>query len=262
LGNNLVWKKDKQLYWEMFYMIFNIVRYKRYPNPKSSIERLFKQVDNYYSNKEYLMTRAVLDQLGPAINEDALITDNEKNLWRSRREFRLRRTRAALAKREGKKSREYGEWVKALKALVSIQGYFTDILYPYEVKNLHYQGSRIIERVKELGRELGKSGKTLAALAATFARDKKKVLAKQARERAATKKALALNQTELMKLLRIVRSEARSYRIQPVYKKWWFWTLLGTVAAGATVGIIAATKTKETLPLHSGMQLPPIGGTP
>jgi tetratricopeptide (TPR) repeat protein len=29
-------------------------------------------------------------------------------------------------------------------------------------------------------------------------------------------------------------------RVTPVYKKWWFWTLLGTAAAGATAGITVA----------------------
>jgi hypothetical protein len=29
----------------------------------------------------------------------------------------------------------------------------------------------------------------------------------------------------------------------PVYKRWWFWTAIGAVAAGAAVGIVLATRT-------------------
>ena len=38
------------------------------------------------------------------------------------------------------------------------------------------------------------------------------------------------------------RCAARGPAVTPIYKKWWFWTIVGAVVVGGTVGIIAGTQ--------------------
>jgi len=44
----------------------------------------------------------------------------------------------------------------------------------------------------------------------------------------------------------------------PVYKRWWFWTLLGTAAAGAAAGITAAVVVSGNRPADDGLPDPAI----
>jgi tetratricopeptide (TPR) repeat protein len=39
----------------------------------------------------------------------------------------------------------------------------------------------------------------------------------------------------------------------PIYKRWWFWTAIGVVAAGAVVGIVLATSGKQASPPNTGL---------
>jgi tetratricopeptide (TPR) repeat protein len=47
--------------------------------------------------------------------------------------------------------------------------------------------------------------------------------------------------------------EPRVSQSTPVYKRWWFWTIIGVVAAGATTAAVVATRPGEAAPLMGSM---------
>ena len=61
---------------------------------------------------------------------------------------------------------------------------------------------------------------------------------------------------EIAKIERQIRELQRP---PPFYKRWWFWTVVGTVVAGATVGTVLALRPEDEKPV-TGMASPGIFG--
>ena len=87
-GNRLVWSDTENEYTETPYVILNITRYKRYPKPNTPLKKLARKVDRLIENGNLKLAQSNLKALGAAINDDRVITENEKNLERSWRDFR------------------------------------------------------------------------------------------------------------------------------------------------------------------------------
>lgn len=263
-GNRLVWKKSEAEYTKTPYIVLNITRYKRYPQPDTRLRQMARLVDNLIENKNYQLAQSNLSNLGTAINNDPIITENEKNLERVWRDMRAARIEAAMAiqnakrlEAQGSKGLAQAELKKALdqtilqiKYLGMIRSQFTPILYLYEIKKIQFLLSRLTMTGERLANKVGHSMYEL-----------NRVL-KDYRKRVKGAKALmSLKKTYKPKPFPKIKlppeEELKAIAFKPLVKKWWLWTLVGLAAAGAGVGTYfllkggsaAAAVPGETVPL-------------
>jgi hypothetical protein len=150
-GNRLVWKETDEEYTETPYIILNITRYKRYPNDDTDLRKMVKQVESLYETGAYDRALEQLKNVGAAINEDRVITQNEKNLERSLMDFRKAKIEAAVAKQKGDNAEFIKQCEFQVKLLKNIQAEFKEILEPAEVKDFEFQMTRLQRIVKESG---------------------------------------------------------------------------------------------------------------
>ncbi len=73
-----------------------------------------------------------------------------------------------------------------------------------------------------------------------------------------TNPALRLEAQEQVVKLRAVLKARRDAlnRPPPIYKRWWFWTLIGVAMAGATVGTVVATRPQDQQPVPGSVGEP------
>jgi hypothetical protein len=150
-GNRLVWKENDEEYTTTPYIILNITRYKRYPNEDTELRKLVKQVESLYETGAFERALEQLKNVGAAINEDRVITQNEKNLERSLMDYRRAKIEAAVAKQKGDTA-EFNKQADAqIKILKNIMSEFKEILEPFEVKDYQFQIRRLERTLKEAG---------------------------------------------------------------------------------------------------------------
>ena len=238
-GNRLVYKDTEEEYRETPYIILNITRYKRYPKPDTEIRKLTKKIDRYIENGNLKMARDAMANLAVAINEDQVITQNEKNLERTWREIRMARIDMLDAKKSGKKDARIKAMIAQLKLLVTIKKQFRTILEPHELQDISYRLNRLKEASEELSKEMNRVLPEAVLLALTRISDLEKRMAKLEKERLDRMIALvkAQRRPEIVTPPTIVDPRNITRVGTPIYKKWWFWTLIGAALAGGGVAI-------------------------
>jgi tetratricopeptide (TPR) repeat protein len=61
---------------------------------------------------------------------------------------------------------------------------------------------------------------------------------------------------QIVKLRAELRARRDARRPPPVYKRWWFWTLIGAAVAGATVGTVVALQPADPSPVQGSVGEP------
>jgi hypothetical protein len=150
-GNRLVWKDTDEEYTETPYIILNITRYKRYPSEETELMKLTKQVESLYETGAYERALEQLRNVGAAIADDKIITQNEKNLARSMMDYRKAKIEAAIAKQKGDNAEFLKQCEAQVKILSNIKTEFKEILEPYEIKDYDFQIQRLQRIIKESG---------------------------------------------------------------------------------------------------------------
>ena len=126
-GNRLVWKESDEEYSETPYIILNVTRYKRYPNDDTELRKIVKQVESLFETGAYDRALEQLKNVGAAINEDKVITQNEKNLERSLMDFRKAKIEAAMAKAKGDNAEYIKQAEYQMKLIKNVLSEFQEI---------------------------------------------------------------------------------------------------------------------------------------
>jgi hypothetical protein len=150
-GNRLIWKSSDEEYTETPYIILNITRYKRYPAEETELRKLIKQVESLYETGAHERALEQLRNVGAAITEDKIITQNEKNLERSLMDLRRAKIEAAVAKGKGDNAEFLKKCQEQVKYLDAIKKEFAEILEPAEIKDFDFQKTRLDRIIKEAG---------------------------------------------------------------------------------------------------------------
>jgi hypothetical protein len=245
-GNRLVWKHNDEEFIELPYIILNITRYKRYPNTETELRKMVDAVERAYEQQNLDLARANLKNVGALIFEDKVITQREKNLEQLWKEFREARIDTAQAEKEGNKEKQLEGMLQQIKFLGEIMTNFVEILEPFEIKDIDFKISRLVSHYERLAQVAGKGVDDLRALLEKqrASIEKARMAAKQ--EELARQKLIAKYDTaqqaktppppDIVAAIRDLRGA-----VTRPWKKWWFWTAIGVVAAGGTVGAIQAT---------------------
>jgi hypothetical protein len=150
-GNRLVWKESDEEYTETPYIILNITRYKRYPAEETELRKVIKQVESLYETGAYERALEQLRNVGAAIADDKIITQNEKNLERALMDYRKAKIEAGIAKQKGDNAEFIKQNELQVKFLNTLQTEFKDILEPAEFKDFEFQVGRLKRIIKESG---------------------------------------------------------------------------------------------------------------
>jgi hypothetical protein len=247
-GNRLVWAHNEKEYTETPYLVLNITRFRRYPATDTELRKTARAVDQFIEQGNFDGARAMLHQLGAAINADPIITAQEKNFERSMKDFREARIAAAQAQKSGDKQEELRQIEIQIRLLSHVRTHFNRILYPFETKDIDYQVSKLTLRAELLAREAGLPVEGIQQLAAAY-----KAAAEKLKEppRKPKKEPEAVAQIDLLK-----EPPPPAPTWKKIYQKWWFWPLVsvGTAAAGAA--IYAVTRPGAAGPPQPGVEIP------
>lgn len=251
-GNRLVWRTDGKEYTETPYIVLNITRYRRYPNPDTELRKIARQVDTLIEQGNYDLARGMLGQLGAAIHNDTIITAQEKNLERSWRDWREARIAAALARRNNDKQEELRQIETEIRILTHMRKHFSRILYPYETRDLDYKVSQLGLRAELLGRETGMPVEGVARLALAY-KEMSAKLVEPPPAKAREPEKVAVDFSKLP-------PPPPRPTWKRVYERWWFWTLVGgvLVAGGGAAAVLArpGPQAAPQVPSHT-VNLPP-----
>lgn len=252
-GNRLVWRKSGDEYDSTPYIILNITRYKRYPKGDTKLRQMARLVDNLTENGNYELARSNLRNLGVAINDDPVITENERNLERTWLDFRRARIEAALAEKGGDHQKRLEQLTLQIRHLGMIRRQFDKVLYPYEIKKIEYKASRLIMTGEQLARKVGGSVQELKNAIELY-----KIAVRKTREKPKPSVVKARAKVVLKKIPLPDEEDMKNIRFTPLGRKWWFWTILGVAAAGAGVGgyLIAKGASSSKTVLNPGALLP------
>jgi hypothetical protein len=229
-GNRLVWAHDGAEYVETPYIVLNITRYKRYPSPNTELRKLARTVDDLIENGNLDGAKGVLPQLAVAINQDPIITSREKNLERSWKDFREARIAWLQARKAKDAGLELAHAVRQLKHLTNIRTQFSNILYPFETKDLDFRVNQLVLATEILAKQSGLDASEVMTLAGAY----KATVARFSEPPPAVAKA----EPPPIDLAR--EPPPPRPRWKKTYEKWWFWTLVSVGAAGigaATYGL-------------------------
>lgn len=240
-GNRLIYRSNGEEYHGSPYIVLNITRYKRYPKTDTPLRKVVTQVDNLIANRNYEVAMTNLYNLRVAINDDKVITEEEKNLERSWSDFREAKIEAAVAAKGKDGPHEVNSMLKQVKQLLRISTQFNHILEPYERKKINFRISRISSKLKDRCEELKLPvPPRLNMMLNVIKHQEKRRLAKKLEEQKLLKQA-SLRKVDWKRVERIYIGDPT-----PFYKKWWFWTILGVLAVGgATIGWYAIVKDVE-----------------
>jgi hypothetical protein len=241
-GNRLVYKSSGEEYRSTPYIILNVTRFKRYPKEDTELRQVARRVDSAIEQGNYRYARENLPNLAIAINNDPVITQQEKDLERSWLEIRSARIAAREAESREKFESAIQERVKQVRYLVGVKKYFRQILEPFELKRIDYEVRTVARKAQDLGTEKNVPvPPTLAPLVEENRALDKRIAADEAEQR----KALAAAASQKPKG-RFAEIDPEGYfTYKPVYKRWWLWTTLLGVA-GAAVGATYLLNPKET----------------
>jgi hypothetical protein len=237
-GNRLVWAHNEKEYTETPYIVLNITRYKRYPAPDTELRKVARKLDEFIEQSNFDAARAMLSQLGVAINSDPIITAQEKNLERSWKDLREARIGAAQAKKDNNYPDELRQIERQLRLLSHIRTQFTKILYPYETKDIDYRVSQLALRAELLGKEQGLPVEGIPTLAAAY-----KAAAAKLTEPPPKPKKEVVEASELAK-----KPPPPLPTWKKIYEKWWFWTIVSVGVAGAGAAVYGATRPSAAAP--------------
>lgn len=261
-GNRLIWKRNGNEYTHTPYVVLNIRRYKRYPNPEIEVRKIEKMIDNLIANKNYRLALAMLSRLGEAINDDTVITENEKNLaraWRDFREARIKRERLKPIAEQAREQKLEVIWKDSLKKALRqvnnqvvylglIRSQFSKILYAYEASKINFLAKRLSLDGEKLARDIGgpidKVRQVFVEYVKRARKGKIEVVYRDKDYDEENLKKIPLPDEAMLKK-----------RSKPFWKKWWFWTLIGLGAAGAGVGGYFALRPTPAAP-NEGMVAP------
>ena len=248
-GNRLVWRKSGDPYQLTPYITLNIRRYRRYPKGETKVKKLVKLIENMIANKNYKFAEATLSRLGEAINEDRVITQNEKNLeqaWLDFREARIKLQVLNSLAESAERKKEIKTWRAYLKKMLKqvnrqvvylglIRSQFAKILYAYEAKKIKFLATRLRVTGERLARRIGEPIDKVTQVFVEF----KQRLAKSA----PIIRIVRDSDYGEQRLVKIPMPSEREMRVSssPVWKKWWFWTLL-TAAVGGGVATYFALR--------------------
>ena len=140
-GNRLIYKKTGEEYYDTPYLILNITRFKRYPK-ETEIAKLEKKIDNFIERGNLEAAKTNLANLAVAINEDKVITQEEKNLARSLKDWRETKIKILVAKKGGDPDAMKRLIKKEVGILKGVLKDFKNMLYPFEVKKFNYRLAR------------------------------------------------------------------------------------------------------------------------
>jgi hypothetical protein len=214
-GRRLEWRHDGSEYQDSPYVILSVIRYKRYPSDETPLRTAAKSVDKMIEQQNWQLARSNLPNIGQALLEDKLITQQERNLEEAWRDVRLAKIELGEAAAKGDKEAQLQAMLKQLKLLGYIGKDFQQILEPYEVKDVRFQARRLGRQARELGKELGKPDETVAKV-----RDEALASIKVPPPPPPPRE---LKPPEVVKVV-VVKPE-------PFYTRWWFYALVGVAAA-------------------------------
>jgi hypothetical protein len=233
-GNRLVWRHNDQEYTETPYIVLNITRYRRYPSPDTELRKVAAEVDKLIEHGSLDAARSLLPHLAIAINNDRIITAQEKNLERSWKDLREARIAMLMAEKAGDRQEELRQIEKQIRSLAHVRTHFSRMLYPFELKDLDYRVSQLALRAENLGRDTGLALDPIRALAASY-----RQAAERLREPPPRATPTAAASPDLAR-----EPPPPLPTWKRFYERWWFWTLVGAVAAGAGGATYAATRGK------------------
>lgn len=272
-GRRLVWRDSGEAYHLTPYIILNIRRYKRYPNPGTKLKKMIKLVENLISEKSYGLAQSILLNLGWAINDDPVITENEKNLerlWRDFRKVRIYKAKALQKVSEAKERGDEKEWKFELKRALQqvnmqmtylglIRSQFAPILYTYEAKKIDYWASRLKKEGEHIARRIGEPIDKVSQVFNEYRRIVSTRGARVTEERSGKDYRPRALSSMKMPSEKELKSLSSSLSRDALWKKWWFWSLLGVAAVGMGVGGYFAFRPASAGPANPGSAalLPP-----
>jgi hypothetical protein len=241
-GNRLVYKSSAEEYRATPYIILNITRYKRYPKEDTELRQVARRVDAAIEQGNFRYARENLPNLAVAINNDRVITQQEKDLERSWLEIRQSDIEAREAEAAGEFAKAVKGRVQQVRFLVGLKKYFRPILEPFELKKIAYDIRTQARKAQDTAQDKGVALPPILEKMLEEDRGTDKLIAD---EEAAQRKALAAAATQAPKP-RFADVDAEAYfTYKPLYKRWWFWaTIVGV--AGAAVGARYLLEPKET----------------
>jgi len=247
-GTRLASKATGTLYTGTPYIVLNITRYRRYPRSDTKVKTIERKIDNLIEHGEYAFARGFLYPLGQAIINDPVITQDEKNLAKMWKEFRAARIEAGIAKKKKDRKSELSQLISQFGLLSQIKYHFLKCLEPAELKDVNFRLMRLGRKIKE----------TLVSLSIPPPPNYKATLAtlKEVAKKRRLEKERHQYKMNRARGRKIDWVKVERYYIgdkTPVYKKWWFWTIIGAVVVGGAItGYLAYEKLVE----EKGVPLP------
>jgi hypothetical protein len=241
-GNRLVYKSTNEEFRATPYIVLNITRYKRYPKEDTDLRHNAKRVDTAIEQGNLKYARENLPNLASAIQNDPVITQQEKDLERSWMEIRTAKIQGLDAEQKGDWPGVVRERVRQVRYLVGMKKYFRQILEPFELKQIEYEVKSVARKAQEAATE--KSVPLPEDLAKILEDDKgtDRMMAEESEARQKElEKAMALKPK--MQFTQIDPEGYFTYK--PVYKRWWFWAAIVGVA-GAAVGMTYLLSPRES----------------
>jgi hypothetical protein len=199
-------------------------------------------VDTAIEQGNLKYARENLPNLASAIQNDPVITQQEKDLERSWMEIRTAKIQGLDAEQKGDWPGVVRERVRQVRYLVGMKKYFRQILEPFELKQIEYEVKSVARKAQEAATE--KSVPLPEDLAKILEDDKgtDRMMAEESEARQKElEKAMALKPK--MQFTQIDPEGYFTYK--PVYKRWWFWAAIVGVA-GAAVGMTYLLSPRES----------------
>jgi hypothetical protein len=154
LGSRLAWKADDREYTDTPYLILDVQRYRRYPNPDTAVKKLRGRLERAFADGNLDHAEELLRALQPAVTQEEAITTAERNLeraWIDDWTARIETARAALRK---ELPAELKAAVKQTIGLLRVQRRFQEVLEQAELKEIAHRLTRLQDRVQEVVGEL------------------------------------------------------------------------------------------------------------
>jgi hypothetical protein len=167
----LRWRSDDRPVTELSYLVFSVMRAKRFPVAMTEIGELARKVDLAYDKGAFGDAEASLFRLRVAIVNDAVLTVDEKNLERLFADVRAERIRGAEAARRKHTEAQLDAWAAEVRTLGFIRERFAQFLYDSEHAEMVARVARI-ERLAAPTSARPEALEPLRAAAALFRGDK------------------------------------------------------------------------------------------
>jgi hypothetical protein len=161
----LRWRSDDRPVTELSYLVFSVMRAKRFPVAMTEIGELARKVDLAYDKGAFGDAEASLFRLRVAIVNDAVLTVDEKNLERLFADVRAERIRGAEAARRKHTEAQFDAWAAEVRTLGFIRERFPSFLYDSE----HAEMAARVARIERLAAALGARPEALEPLRAAAA---------------------------------------------------------------------------------------------